>query len=96
MSVELTFLGNVYPDGFIIEGIFVGVEPTEWRVSLSKRAIVIAVHGRIMLVSEGQACAGLALTASFVALPAYWFFFVTLQLPLAAGQADSSLEKLLI
>ena len=34
VPTRLTLLGNIHPNGFVIESVFVGIESTERRVAL--------------------------------------------------------------
>lgn len=83
MGGGLTILGDVYPDGVVVECVLVGIEALE-RVLVSR---VVAVHGGIVLVAEDDAGAGYAFSRRLCALPAHGLLLVALELPLAAGEA---------
>ena len=90
--VESEMFGYVNPDGVFIEGVSVGVEAVERRGRRPSRAvglviIVVNVHGGVVVVSEGYACAELAAAVRLAALSADGFGLVAFQFALAACQA---------
>ena len=82
-----TLLGNIHPYVFVIEGVFVGIESTEGRVALWPGAMVVCIHGSIVLVTKSETGTWLTLAICFGALTADGFLLITLELPLTASQA---------
>lgn len=82
-----TFLRNIYPLGTRFEGVLVGVEASKRLALLWRRAMLIGVHRRIVLMTKSNCIARLAIPVGLRTLPADRPQFVTLQLSLAAGQA---------
>ena len=52
---KLTLLRDIYPYGVIVESIFVRIEPTEGRIALRPRRVLICVHRSIVLVAKSKA-----------------------------------------
>ena len=84
---EFTLLRNIDPYGFVIKGIFVGIETTEGRIALCPGPVAVCIHGSIVLVTKSETGTWLALTICFGTLTTDGFLLITLELPLTASQA---------
>jgi len=80
-----TCLWHIYPNIVLVEGVLICIKSTQLPTAFFH--LPIPIHGRILLVAEHNAIAGLAFTGSFAALATYWLCFVAFELSLATGLA---------